>query len=80
MTSFKRSESDWQGLVNEVSAALLKHDGGDDDDDDDDGCFHMALYRQPPELNRYIRSCYITHIKPNVLCWRDLALLDLSGL
>jgi len=25
MNSSKRSESDWQGLVSEVSAALLKH-------------------------------------------------------
>ncbi len=48
MTSSKRSESDWQGLVNEVSAALLKHDS----DEDDNSCFHMALHRQPPELNK----------------------------
>ncbi len=40
MTSSKRSESDWQGLVNEVSAALLKHDSDDDDDDDDVSIWH----------------------------------------
>ncbi len=41
MTSCTRTESDWQGLVNEVSAALLKHDG--DDDDDDDVCFQDVV-------------------------------------
>lgn len=49
MNSSKRSESDWQGLVSEVSDALLKHGGGGGDDDD--SCFHMVLHRCQNHLN-----------------------------